>query len=626
MEREENKVLTLSFDLNTLDHLGVKLYARIPPMIGELVSNAWDADAHNVNITFNDEEEKEIIISDDGSGMTFDELNSCYLKVGRNRRSDTGKDKTPNGRLVLGKKGLGKLSCFGIGKLITITTIKNGIKNQFTMDYDEIKKHDMEGKYEPIINIYNQHSDEVSGTQIVIQRISRSSCFDAQNIAVDLSKRFRVFSKDFEVKIKHNNTKEIIVTNDLYYEKNSEFTFEFMKDYADKIDKDLIEFAINNNITGKIYTSATPLPEYKRGIILFARGKLIQENNTFNPRGNDNFFSYMSGYFNVDFIDENKEIDYASTDRKSIAWDSYDNEDLLKLKLLLEKVVNKTQLEWRDKRAKNRQDKIKDLGVDVDVWLKSLNPMEKDIGIKITNAIIKNHDIDISDAKDYITHIQDMFSYQSFKEYAVKLDNLKLLDNESAIKLLNDWHTIESKELAKIAEGRIKTIEQFERYVRENASERDVIQKFLKEFPWLLDPKMSSFETEVYYSKLLKEKFPDEKLKESNRRIDFLCTNHSGIVHIIELKRPNIIISCDEILQATDYQSFVAEKFRDDVTKVITYLISDNYRMDRTSESVAESLAKDGKVFLKSYSDLLAQAKRYHKEFIQRYEEIQENI
>lgn len=48
----EQKELQVTFDINTIDHLGVKLYSTIPPMIAELVSNAWDADANNVHINF----------------------------------------------------------------------------------------------------------------------------------------------------------------------------------------------------------------------------------------------------------------------------------------------------------------------------------------------------------------------------------------------------------------------------------------------------------------------------------------------------------------------------------------------------------------------------------------------
>ena len=69
----EQKELQVTFDINTIDHLGVKLYSTIPPMIAELVSNAWDADANNVYINFKNEGEKTITVSDDGIGMTFSE-------------------------------------------------------------------------------------------------------------------------------------------------------------------------------------------------------------------------------------------------------------------------------------------------------------------------------------------------------------------------------------------------------------------------------------------------------------------------------------------------------------------------------------------------------------------------
>ena len=68
MAQEE---LQVTFDINTIDHLGVKLYSTIPPMIAELVSNAWDADASNVYINFNNEDKKTIIVSDDGNCITF---------------------------------------------------------------------------------------------------------------------------------------------------------------------------------------------------------------------------------------------------------------------------------------------------------------------------------------------------------------------------------------------------------------------------------------------------------------------------------------------------------------------------------------------------------------------------
>lgn len=259
-----------------------------------------------------------------------------------------------------------------------------------------------------------------------------------------------------------------------------------------------------------------------QGIVLFSRGKLVQEHSSFDDRANDNFFQYMSGSFDVDFIDNSFDVDNCSTDRKSLAWDIDENEELFKLQELIKKLVSIAQKKWREQRKAEKKRKVSSHGYDVDEWIKALNPAERPLAQKLTNAIIENDDIAEDIAADYIGCIKDMYSFEGFKQFTAELDELQELDNEHAIKLLTDWNTIEAKEYAKIAIGRVKTIEQFEKFIQTNASERDVIQKFLEEFPWLLDAKMSKFEREITYTKLLKQKFNDESiLPESNRRLDF---------------------------------------------------------------------------------------------------------
>ena len=41
----ENKVLRMSFDPQTIEHLGVKMYSQIPNAVAELIANSYDADA-----------------------------------------------------------------------------------------------------------------------------------------------------------------------------------------------------------------------------------------------------------------------------------------------------------------------------------------------------------------------------------------------------------------------------------------------------------------------------------------------------------------------------------------------------------------------------------------------------
>ena len=101
----DNERLKMTFMPNTIEHLGVRLYSTIPPVIAELIANSYDADAKRVTIKLidTDPSNKEIIVEDDGHGMSFDDINSKFLRIGRNRRVSDA-DKSPGGRLVIGKK------------------------------------------------------------------------------------------------------------------------------------------------------------------------------------------------------------------------------------------------------------------------------------------------------------------------------------------------------------------------------------------------------------------------------------------------------------------------------------------------------------------------------------------
>src|SRR5690348_10492314 len=99
----------------TVDKLGVKLYDRVSAVIAELVSNSYDADATKVTITapmgeylatrVGDEIKDRghaITVADDGVGMTPDEVNRYYLRVGAERRKDERGDTSKKyGRKVM---------------------------------------------------------------------------------------------------------------------------------------------------------------------------------------------------------------------------------------------------------------------------------------------------------------------------------------------------------------------------------------------------------------------------------------------------------------------------------------------------------------------------------------------
>ena len=167
----------MKLDIGTIKHLGLQMYSTLPPVIGELVANAWDANATRVDITIPDEpinqERSEIIIEDDGIGMSDEDIRERYLIIGRDRRGEEKVDETPPPykRKIMGRKGIGKFSGFGIAKEIDVESVKNSKTSHFLMNYDELLKREKE----QVIELPQLHPTSTisNGTKITLRNITR---------------------------------------------------------------------------------------------------------------------------------------------------------------------------------------------------------------------------------------------------------------------------------------------------------------------------------------------------------------------------------------------------------------------------------------------------------------------
>lgn len=116
---------TLTVDIATIDSLGRNLYSNAAAVLSEFVANAWDADANKVEIEYVPEESSGLIrITDDGCGMTENELNSRFLTVGYNKRNHEGDVSWKFKRPYMGRKGIGKLSAFSLADKMVVSSKK----------------------------------------------------------------------------------------------------------------------------------------------------------------------------------------------------------------------------------------------------------------------------------------------------------------------------------------------------------------------------------------------------------------------------------------------------------------------------------------------------------------------
>ena len=73
--------------LSVLNHLGRSLYRSFATVLGEAISNSWDADAKKVEI-FVQRDKNSFFIKDDGVGMTAQDFQNKFLKIGYSKRKE----------------------------------------------------------------------------------------------------------------------------------------------------------------------------------------------------------------------------------------------------------------------------------------------------------------------------------------------------------------------------------------------------------------------------------------------------------------------------------------------------------------------------------------------------------
>ncbi len=110
------------FAPSILTRLGEELVPNLDQAIIELIRNSYDADAKNCNIEIKNDilNGGKIIISDDGNGMTYEQVLNNWLVLGGSAK--TSAKLSPKGRRTVGDKGLGRLAALRAGSKATMLT------------------------------------------------------------------------------------------------------------------------------------------------------------------------------------------------------------------------------------------------------------------------------------------------------------------------------------------------------------------------------------------------------------------------------------------------------------------------------------------------------------------------
>ena len=352
----------LRFANNIIEHLGVKLYQnQTTKVVAEYVSNGYDADAEHIDVNVDSADDPQyIVITDDGSGMSPEELSERFLVIGLNRRSKAT-DLTKKGRKPMGRKGIGKLAGFGIAREMDVLTATRNQEGRIHFSWirfilDDIldqSKSNNAVAYEPEVIGNDLDIDELAsaivkaelpegtvdkfkenleknntGTCIVLHKLNLNRKPSLERLKNSLSGRFAMQQLNkHHVVLNFNGEKLQGMEKFLPLQ-------EFSIGTAEALEEDAVEI---NGQQKRIYywvgfidltKKNVDWPVEKAGVAVYAHNKLAQERPFFfGVKGKEILSRYMVANIFVDWLDEFSS-DMSSTDRSSINWQATETKPL----------------------------------------------------------------------------------------------------------------------------------------------------------------------------------------------------------------------------------------------------------------------------------------------------------
>ncbi|KJP83275.1 BbrUII/HgiDII family restriction enzyme [Enterobacter roggenkampii] len=564
----------MQVSLSVLGHLGINLYSNVAAVITETVANAWDADASEVHIKLTPDE---ITISDNGFGMTINDMNSKYLTVGYQKRNNKDQLLTPKGRLPMGRKGIGKLSLFSIAKTVIVESIKDGEQHGLIMEVPAIE-HAIKsgaGRYYPEPLDASQVTVS-QGTLVTLRDLNRSRIpATASALRKKLARRFSIIgSNDFKVYVdgvevtakEREDLKHVQFVWDL----NS--GIDFLKECpglitVTDISSALVEsprFDPKWNIKGWIGSIKQPsqlnTPEGNlNSIVVLSRGRLFQENILDDINDGGIYTKYLTGQLEADFLDTDEDEDIATSDRQRVV---EDDPRYQYLKSLVKIALRKVAGQWSALREMQGAKEAKESNPVLVEWISSLKPASQGYAEKMIAQI---ESLPLEDKpqekKELFKHAIFAFERLRIKEMSRELAEAVIFNAEKLLPLLEKQDDLEATLYYEIAKSRVDVIQSFKGLV-DNDEKEKVLQRYLFEHLWLLDPSWERIDGSQIMESRVNQEWDkiDAGLTDDERkgRIDIKYRSSAGKHIIIELKRASVLTSVATLVaQGNKYRQAV---------------------------------------------------------------------
>lgn len=369
-----------NISLQILNHLGRNLYRNFITVLGEAISNSWDADASNVWIKI-DRKVNTMVVYDDGVGMTEEDFQGKFLKIGYSKRND-GSTKTARERPFIGRKGIGKLALLSCAKNITILSRAEGqdiiggvISNE---ELDQAIQDDLSTQEyslgTPRDQIRKDCEEKIKehGTLILFENLNGGIRNQIEYIRtlIALHFKFSLIDRNFSIYVDGKQVTEkdlsALAKNTEFIWKSEGFEDPFLGSCKSAKEKSLSFHRPDDTegyrFSGFIASVEKPshlkirgLPQEKLGVDLFVNGRLREKDFIHNHglSSAQHVANYLYGQIHIDALDDGIDVDRFTSSREGVIG----NDPLVKVYLdRLTPIIKEIEKQWSELRRKYRED------------------------------------------------------------------------------------------------------------------------------------------------------------------------------------------------------------------------------------------------------------------------------
>lgn len=661
-----------------LEDLGLTLYTSLARVLVEFVANAYDADASYAKIEYDPQaiekarqivrneherealengeaevepldsrtlpEEHAITITDDGHGMTRDQLVEKFLVAGRRRLIEDPHEegRSPNGRPLMGRKGLGKLAGFGVAKLITVTSRGKGEANatQVILDYDEI--HDKKFADDIMVPILELSGGdglpEDGGTRIRLSRLLHAPTKNRPStIAKELGDHFALIdSADFAMHL----------AGDQVVSEGTEHAFAWPE--PERPTTELVEATyttehgreVSFRYRLRFTQDKKSLRASRRGVRVYTNRRLCAAPSLLDADTNMHGFrmvDYLDGVVHADFI-AMEPTDYIATDRQGLRWESpllQPMHDLLSRKI---KEACARYQGTRDIRSRKRIDD--DEFTQKHIGDAGLSGRDLTTAKRVASLLCSSCKEGV-DGQEYKDKLPALVQGIGHGTVLTEIAKIATEPNPDLERLVAETARLTHDELGRFmstVRGRLRAIEGLRKIIeaadfkhKENEKE---IQSLLEESPWIIDPTFTQFlsadrQKRALFERLAKElgigSFSNEDPNDKERPdLVFLLGSESlQRLIIIELKSSNTPLMNAHLSQLKRYmddaETWLREQSIPMNVRGVLIGMRDNVKSTKKGARDLRYEEKNGAGQpwqVRSYSEILEETEAAHKELL----------